>query len=384
MGEPSIPARFEPPLRRLMAPGPSSADIRVRQAMAQPVIGHLDPATGQLLNEIQQMLRTVFRTDNVLTFPVSGTGTAGMECALMNVLEPGDVALLVVGGAFAERMLEIARRCGAEVHVIGGEWGRPVGDDEVANALRAHPDAKIVGVVHAETSTGVLQPLVGIGELCREHGAMLVVDAVASLGGIPVETDAWGIDVCYSGSQKCLSVPPGLAPITFSERAVQVRTNRATPMHSFYLDVLPISQYLGSERLYHHTAPISMLYGLHEGLRMVLEEGLEARWRRHAQLGAELLAALQERGFEPYAPEGYRLPEVVCVRLPDWVGDKPMRRRLLDEFGIEVAGGLGDLAGKVWRVGLMGESCTRENVDAVLAAIDVLAASVRTGVSSDA
>jgi alanine-glyoxylate transaminase / serine-glyoxylate transaminase / serine-pyruvate transaminase len=384
MGEPSIPPRFEAPLRRLMAPGPSTADIRVRQAMAQPVIGHLDPATGQLLNEIQAMLRTVFRTDNVLTFPVSGTGTAGMECALMNVLEPGEVALLVVGGAFAERMVEIARRCGAEVQVIGGEWGRPVPDSEVAAALKEHPDAKIVGVVHAETSTGVLQPLEGIGELCRDHGAMLVVDAVASLGGIPVEVDAWGIDVCYSGSQKCLSVPPGLAPITFSERAVQVRTNRATPMHSFYLDVLPISQYLGSERLYHHTAPISMLYGLHEGLRMVLEEGMEPRWRRHAELGAELLAALHERGFEPYAPEGYRLPEVVCVRLPEWVDDKPMRRRLLDEFGIEVAGGLGDLAGKVWRVGLMGESCTRENVDAVLAAIDVLAASVRTGVSSDA
>jgi alanine-glyoxylate transaminase/serine-glyoxylate transaminase/serine-pyruvate transaminase len=384
MGESLIPPRFEPPLRRLMAPGPSAADIRVRQAMAQPVIGHLDPAAGQLLSEIQGMLRSVFRTDNALTFPVSGTGTAGMECALMNVLEPGDVALLVVGGAFAERMLEIARRCGAEVHVIGGEWGRPVGDDEVAAALAAHRDAKIVGVVHAETSTGVLQPLAGIGELCRDHGAMLVVDAVASLGGIPVEVDAWGIDVCYSGSQKCLSVPPGLAPITFSERAVAVRTNRAAPMHSFYLDVLPISQYLGSERLYHHTAPISMLYGLHEGLRMVLEEGLEPRWRRHAELGAKLLAALQERGFEPYAPEGHRLPEVVCVRLPDWVDDKPMRWRLLDEFRIEVAGGLGDLAGKVWRVGLMGESCTRDNVEAVLAAIDVLAASVRPGVSSGA
>jgi alanine-glyoxylate transaminase/serine-glyoxylate transaminase/serine-pyruvate transaminase len=190
MGEPSIPPRFEPPLRRLMAPGPSTADIRVRQAMAQPVIGHLDPATGQLLNEIQAMLRTVFRTDNVLTFPVSGTGTAGMECALMNVLEPGEVALLVVGGAFAERMVEIARRCGAEVHVIGGDWGRPVPDSEVAAVLEEHPDAKIVGVVHAETSTGVLQPLEGIGDLCRDHGAMLVVDAVASLGGIPLEVDA--------------------------------------------------------------------------------------------------------------------------------------------------------------------------------------------------
>jgi alanine-glyoxylate transaminase/serine-glyoxylate transaminase/serine-pyruvate transaminase len=353
-----------------MAPGPSTVHPRVLQALAKPLIGHLDPATLRMLTEIQSMLREVFRTKNELTFPVSGTGTAGMECALMNVIEPGDVALVLVSGAFAERMKEIAVRCGAEVHVLGGTWGRPVGDPEVATALRDHPEAKVVAVVHAETSTGMLQPLEGIGELCRAHGAMLVVDAVASLGGIPVEVDRWGIDVCYSGSQKCLSVPPGLAPVTFSPKAVGVRIERDRPMNSFYLDVLPISQYLGSERLYHHTAPISMLYGLHEGLRIVLEEGLEARWQRHEEIGGELLAALVERGFEPFPPPGYRLPEVICVRLPESLQDKPARERLLDEFGIEVAGGLGELAGKVWRVGLMGESCNREYVKALLDAID--------------
>lgn len=370
MSAPEIPPPFEPPLRRLMAPGPSAVHPRVLEALARPVIGHLDPATMQMLGEIQDMLRTVFRTKNELTFPVSGTGTAGMECALANVLEPGDVAVVLVSGAFAERLAEIARRCGAEVHEIGARWAEPVSDRHVAGALERFPHAKAVCAVHAETSTGLRQPLEGIGALCREHGALFLVDAVASLGGIPVEVDAWGIDVCYSGSQKCLSVPPGLAPITFSQRAVTARLERHASMRSFYLDVLPISRYLGSERLYHHTAPVNMLYALHEGLRLVLEEGLEARWRRHQDLGDELTAALAERGFEPVPPEGYRLPQVVCVRLPEGVEDKPARARLLQGFGIEVAGGLGELAGKVWRVGLMGESCDPGWVKALLGAID--------------
>jgi len=339
------------------------------------MIGHLDPETMRMLHEIQSMLRDVFRTGNELTFPVSGTGTAGMECALTNVLEPGDVALALVSGAFAERMKEIALRCRAEVHVVGGQWGNPVPEEAVADALATHPTAKAVLAVHAETSTGLRQPLEGIGRLCRERGTLFVVDAVASLGGIPVEVDGWGIDVCYSGSQKCLSVPPGLAPITFSPRAVAARIERGDrPMNSFYLDVLPISRYLGTERLYHHTAPVSMLYGLHEGLRIVLEEGLEARWRRHEEIGAEVLAALEERGFEPFPPSGYRLPEVICVRLPEGVDDRVARKRLLDEFGIEIAGGLGELAGKVWRVGLMGESCTRDSAKALLDAIDLVLA----------
>jgi alanine-glyoxylate transaminase/serine-glyoxylate transaminase/serine-pyruvate transaminase len=227
--------------------------------------------------------------------------------------------------------------------------------------------------IHAETSTGLRQPLEGIGELCRSHGALFVVDAVASLGGIPLEVDGWNIDVCYSGSQKCLSVPPGLAPITFSDRASEVRQARpeGVRLNSFYLDIEPISHYmLGTVRLYHHTAPINMLYGLHEGLRLVLEEGLDARWQRHQEVGDEVLAALEERGFQAVPPDGYRLPEVICVRLPEGVDDASSRRRLLEEFGIEVAGGLGALAGKAWRMGLMGESCTRENAKALLAAID--------------
>ena len=369
-----IPSRFEPPRRRLLAPGPSAVHPRVLEAMARPVIGHLDPETLRMLDEIQGMLREVFRTENELTFPVSGTGTAGMECALANVLERGDVAIVMVSGAFAERMAEIARRTGADVQVVGGRWGEPIGLDEVEASLRAHPNAKAVCAVHAETSTGLFQPLEGISDLCREHRALFVVDAVASLGGIPLEADAWGIDVGYSGSQKCLSVPPGLAPITCSPAARAAREERASPPTSFYLDVLPISRYLGGDRLYHHTAPISMLYALHEGLRIVLEEGLEARWRRHAEIGAELAAALEERGFRPVPPQGYRLPIVICVRLPEGLEDQPNRRRLLTEYGIEVAGGLGELAGKVWRVGLMGESYNRDNAQALVKAIDELVA----------
>jgi alanine-glyoxylate transaminase/serine-glyoxylate transaminase/serine-pyruvate transaminase len=368
----AVPPRFDPPRRILLAPGPSAVHPRVLEAMARPMIGHLDPETLRMLHEIQGMLRQVFRTENELTFPVSGTGTAGMECALMNVLEPGDVALVLVSGAFAERMREIATRCRADVKVIGGRWGVPVSDGDVAQALEAHPDAKAVCAVHAETSTGLFQPLEGIGRLCREHGALFLVDAVASLGGIPLEADEWNIDVCYSGSQKCLSVPPGLAPITFSPKARAARVERKSPMNSFYLDVLPISQYLGTERLYHHTAPVAMLYALHEGLRIVLEEGMEARWRRHEEMGAEVLAALEERGFEPFPPLGHRLPQVVCVRLPEGLDDRAGRKRLLDEFGIEVAGGLGELSGKVWRVGLMGESCNRDAVKSLLSAIDEL------------
>lgn len=369
-----IPGRFEPPPRRLMGPGPSPVHRRVLEAMARPVIGHMDPETLRMLDEIQVMLRDAFRTSNELTFPVSGTGTAGMECALMNTLEPGETAVIAVSGAFAERMVEIARRCGADVEIVGDRWAEPVPTAEIAAALDRRPETKIVGVVHAETSTGMLQPLDEIGALCREREALFVVDAVASLGGIPLEVDGWGIDVCYSGSQKCLSAPPGLAPITFSAEAAAVRANRVQPPRSFYLDALFISKYLGSERRYHHTAPVSMLYALHEALRVVLEEGMEARWRRHAEIGSELLAALVDRGFQAVPPEGYRLPQVVCVRLPDSLAEPDARRRLLGEYGIQVAGGLGELAGKVWRIGLMGESCDREHVKALLDAVDDLLA----------
>jgi len=332
----------------------------------------MDPATFEMLDELQAMLRWVFRTTDELTYPVSGTGTAGMEAALANVLEPGDLALVVVGGAFAERMRDIAVRCGVEVATVGGRWAEPVALEEIEAALRAHPQAKAVCAVHAETSTGLRQPLEKIGGLCRESGVLFVVDAVASLGGIEVDVDGWGIDVCYSGSQKCLSAPPGLAPITFSSRAVEAMERRARPPASFYLDALLMRGYVGPEHVYHHTVPISLWYGLHEALRIVLEEGLSARWGRHEQIGAELANALEERGFQPVPAEGFRLPQLACVRLPEGFEDLPNRRRLLDEHGIEVGGGLGQFAGKVWRVGVMGESCNRDYVMSLLRAIDGL------------
>jgi alanine-glyoxylate transaminase / serine-glyoxylate transaminase / serine-pyruvate transaminase len=367
-----VPKRFVPPHRLLMGPGPSSVNPRVLEAISAPVIGHLDPATFDMMNEVQVMLREVFQTSNELTYPVSGTGTAGMETALANVLEPGDVAITLVSGFFAERMREIATRCGAEIVTVGGEWGRPVEPDEVALALEKHPGAKAVSAVHVETSTGLLQPLVEIGRLAAEHGALFIVDAVASLGGVEVDVDGWGIDVCYSGSQKCLSAPPGLAPITFSERGYAAMESRSRPPSTFYLDASQIRRYVGSERLYHHTAPISMLYALHEALRVALEEGLRDRWRRHEEIGGEVLAVLEDRGFKPVPPEGFRVPYLASVWLPEGFEDKPNRSRLLEEFDIEIAGGLGQFGGKIWRVGVMGESCNRDYVKAFTEALDTI------------
>lgn len=363
-----IPPRFEPPRRILMGP---AVPQEVREAMARPLVGHLDPAFRVVLDEVCSMLQAVYQTRNDLTFAVPGTGSAGMECALTNILEPDDVAVVAVSGAFGERMREIAERCGARVLTVGGAWGLPVEPDQIEEALKNEPSVKAVCAVHAETSTGVWQPLEEIGELCRSYGALFVADAVTSLGGIELDVDVWGIDVCYSGTQKCLSVPPGLAPITFSPRAVAARENRLQgPPPSWYLDIALIRRYQGTERLYHHTAPISMLYGLHEGLRLVLEEGLEARWLRHQEIGGELLQALGERGFRPVPPPGYRLPQLACVYLPEEIEDGPARARLLDEYGIEVGGGFGEFAGRVWRIGLMGASCNRNNVEALAHAID--------------
>jgi alanine-glyoxylate transaminase/serine-glyoxylate transaminase/serine-pyruvate transaminase len=370
----SAAARFEPPARTLMGPGPSDVPPSVLAAMARPMIGHLDPECLRMLDEIGAMLREIFQTANQLTYAASATGTGAMETAVTNVIEPQDVVVVVVSGAFAERMAEIARRVGARVVVVGGAWGQPVDTEEVRSALERFDAVKAVCAVHAETSTGVRQPLEDIGRLCREHRALFVVDAVASLGGLEVDTDGWGVDVCYSGSQKCLSAPPGLGPITFSPTAVAARDGRKTTLPTFYFDAALIRSYVGEERRYHHTAPISSLYALHEALRLVLEEGLANRWRRHREIGAELLGGLEERGFRPVPPDGYRLPQLAVVNLPDGLDDQSARRRLLDEFGIEVGGGLGAFAGKVWRVGIMGESCRIENVKALFRAIDEILA----------
>jgi alanine-glyoxylate transaminase/serine-glyoxylate transaminase/serine-pyruvate transaminase len=355
----------------LFGPGPSDVAPSVLAAMARPVIGHLDPAFVALLDEIGDMLRTVFKTKNEVTFAVSGTGSAGMEMALVNLLEPGDRAVVGVAGVFGERLAEIARRCGAEVEEVSVPWGRPLDVAAMRAAVkRARP--KIVAFVHAETSTGVRQPIDEIAAISRDSGALVVLDAVTSLAGIPVFVDGWGIDVCYSGTQKCLSIPPGLSPITFSPRAMDVVRARRTPVRSWYLDVTMITRYWGEERVYHHTAPISMLYALHEGLRLVLEEGLDARWARHESLGEDLQRDLVQMGFELLAAEGYRLPQLTSAAVPEGVDEKAARKRLLDEFGIEVGGGLGAFAGKAWRIGLMGESCRKDKLDRLLEAIAIV------------
>lgn len=364
--------QFEPPRRILMGPGPSNVNPRVLLAMARPTVGHLDPEFLEMMDQVSSQLRRLFGTANELTFAISATGSAGMETAFVNILEPGDTAIIGVNGVFGMRMSAVAERAGAKVVTVESAWGEPLDVGALIEAHKGHPDARLLAVVHAETSTGVLQPLDELGAHLRGSDTLFLVDAVTSLGGVPVKVDGWGIDICYSGTQKCLSVPPGLSPITFSQRAVERARARGTPVQSWYLDVNLIASYWGGERAYHHTAPINALYGLHEGLRLVLEEGLEARYERHRALGQALQQGLVKRGLELPVAEPYRLPQLTSVRLPDGVDDKTFRRALLDDYDIEIGGGLGPLAGQVWRVGLMGETCRWDNVTLFLNALDVL------------
>lgn len=351
-----------------LGPGPSPVHPRVREAMGRQVLGHLDPDFLDILDEVDEMLGRLFGTES-LTFAASSSGSGGMEASLVNLLEDGDTAIIATAGFFADRMIDMARRMGAEVVPVAAPWGRPVPPEAIEEALRRHPDAKLVAMVHAETSTGVWQPLEEVAALCRERETHLVVDAVASLGGIPLDVDELGIDICYSGSQKCLSVPPGLAPITFSAKALTTVEQRSTPVRSWYFDVTGIRQYVGMDRKYHHTAPISMIFALREGLRMVLEEGLEARWKRHEEVGRGFQEKLEGLGFELFAPAEHRLPQVTAALLPEGVDDRETRTRLLREHQIEVAGGLGEYAGRMWRVGLMGEGARPEIADRLLDAI---------------
>jgi alanine-glyoxylate transaminase / serine-glyoxylate transaminase / serine-pyruvate transaminase len=357
--------------RLLLGPGPSPVSPRIRRALSAETLGHLDPQFLALLDDVNEGLRHLFGTKNATTFPVSGTGSAGMEAALVNLLEPGDAAIVGVAGVFGERLAEMCRRMGAEVVEVTGEWGRPLDPERLIRAHRDHPRARLLAVVHAETSTGVRQPLADVGAHLQESDTLFVVDAVTSLGGIPVDVDRVGIDACYSGTQKCLGVPPGLAPITFSDRAVERIRSRTTPVASWYLDVTLISGYLGSDRRYHHTAPINLVYALHEAVAEIREEGLEARHRRHADVGARAFAELAERGFAPFAgPEEARLPQLLALHLPDGREEGPLRRTLLEEHGIEVGGGLGTARGKIWRIGLMGHGARHETVDQLLDAVD--------------
>ncbi len=361
-----------PPERLLLGPGPSPVSQRVLDAQARPMVGHLDPWFLGVTDQVVEMLRTVFRTTNRLTYAVSGTGSAGMETAVANVVEPGDTVIVGVNGVFGGRIADTAQRAGADVVALEEPWGRIVSPERVASAIKAHPGAKMVALVHAETSTGAHQPLEEIGALLADTDTLFLVDTVTGLAGVPLEVDDWHLDVVYSGTQKCLSVPPGLAPITFSEKAEAVIDARSTIVRSWYLDVSAVRKYWGGDRAYHHTAPISALLGLHEGLRMVLEEGLEARWARHAEVGRLFQEHVQDRDAELLAQEGHRLPQLTTFALPGDVEEAPLRQRLLHEHGIEVGGGLGTFAGRAWRVGLMGDGATHANVDRLLHALDEL------------
>jgi alanine-glyoxylate transaminase / serine-glyoxylate transaminase / serine-pyruvate transaminase len=368
---------LSPPERLLLGPGPSPVPPEVLAAQGRPVVGHLDPWFLQVMDDIAAMLRQVFRTANRLTFPVSGTGSAGMEASIVNVVEPGDTVIVGVNGVFGGRLADTARRAGAEVVALEEPWGQVIPADRVAEAVGSHPDATAVVLVHAETSTGAHQPLADIGAMLADTPILLVVDSVTGLGGVPLEVDDWHLDVVYSGTQKCLSVPPGLAPVTFSAKAEAVLDRRTTTVQSWYLDVEAIRTYWkpdGGARAYHHTAPISALYGLHEGLRLVLAEGLGARWTRHADVGARFQEEIVARGGRLLAQEGHRLPQLTSFAWPDGVDEGDLRRRLLADHGIEVGGGLGAFAGTAWRVGLMGHGATHANVDRLLDAIDALRA----------
>ncbi len=361
-------AAFKPPRRLLMGPGPSAVAPSVLEAMAQPLVGHLDPAFIKMMDEIKAMLRVVFQTKNDVTFPVSGTGSAGMEFCFVNLIEPGDEAVIGVNGAFGGRMADVARRCGAKVTIVEAPWGRIIEAGAIAQALRQVSRPKLVAVVHAETSTGALTPVAEISRMAHEAGALFLLDTVTSLGGCPVNVDEWGVDAVYSGSQKCLSCPPGLAPVSLSRRAMETAAARKTKVQSWYLDVNLLASYWGQERAYHHTAPISMNYALHEALRLVVNEGLESRWRRHQEAHRTFKKGLAEIGLGITSQEGHQLWQLNAVGVPEGVDEAAARKRLLNEFDIEVGAGLGPLKGKIWRVGLMGEWANERNVGAVLAA----------------
>ncbi len=358
-----------PPPRILLGPGPSCVDPRVYRAMLAPMLGHLDPDFLRIMEETQVLLRRLFGTENRLTFPVSATGSAGMETAMMNCLEAGETAVITVAGFFGARLADMARRVGAEVIELKAPAGLPVDPQQAREAARGKK-IKLLGVTHGETSTGALHDLDAFRQVADECGALLVVDAVATAGGIPLRVDAQRLDVCFTGSQKCLSAPPGLAPFTANPRVEEAIRQRKTRPPSWYFDLTYIMKYWGGERTYHHTAPISMVYALREALRVVDEEGLEARWERHRRNTQALVAGLEAMGLEMLTPPAQRMITVTGVKAPPGIDAGKIRRRLLEEFNIEIAGGLGELKGKIWRIGLMGASCTQNNVLLLLAALE--------------
>lgn len=359
-----------PPVRTLMGPGPSDVHPRVLGAMGTPLVGHLDPAFLDVMNEVQELLRYAFRTDNQWTIPISGTGSAAMEAAFANLVQPGDTVLVPSNGYFGHRMASMANRAGGEVVSVDAPWGEPLDPRDVEDAFETH-QPEVFGFVHAETSTGVRQPGVSeLTEIAHAHDAFVIADTVTSLGGVELRVDAWDIDVAYSGAQKCLSCPPGASPITLSDRAMDRILTRETPVRSWYLDLSLLEGYWGDDRSYHHTAPVTNVYALREALRLVAEEGIERRWERHRQVARTLVSGLADLGLERYAAEEYWLPSLNTVRVPDGVDEAALIDHLLDEYGIEIAAGLGDLAGEVLRIGCMGHSARSGNVYQLLAALE--------------
>ena len=360
------------PQRVLLGPGPSTVHPRVLQAMSNPVVGHLDPAFFQVMDDVCDMLRQVFHTNNNMTLPISSTGTGAMETACVNIIEPGDSVLICRNGYFGMRLADIAERCGAIVHLMDTPWGRSVEPQMLRDELKKHSGLKAVGLIHAETSTGVLSSVKELVEVIHEHGALAIVDAVTSLGGHEMRMDDWGIDVCYSATQKCLGAPPGLAPISLSDAAMDVVSKRKSRVQSFYFNLKDLEAYWNETRAYHHTSPINMTYALREALRMMMEEGLENRIQRHARVADGLRAGMEALGMTLLAEEGHRLNPLTTVSVPEGIDDAKVRRTLLDDYDIEIGGGLGEFRGKAWRIGLMGESARERNVFALLSALETI------------
>ena len=369
----NIPGELNPPPRVLLGPGPSAVSARVLSAMTKPIMGYLDPEFINLMDSVADMLRQVFGAQEGFTLPVSGTGSAGMEAGLANLLEPGDLAVVAAHGFFGDRLTDIAARQGATVVQVNTDWGSVIDPQAVEEELNKHPKVKLLAVVHAETSTGVLQPLRELSDLAHSHDALFLVDAVTSLGGNPVDVDEMAIDYCYSATQKCLGAPPGLAPVILSAQASRVIEERTEPPRSWYLDLGLLQRYwAGGTRVYHHTAPTTMIYALREALRMVLEEGLENRYARHQRNGRAFRSGLEALGMQMLVPEASCTYQLVSVLVPDGVDDVALRGRLLKDYNVEIGGGLGQFRGKIWRVGLMGESSTAPNVLLLLSALEAL------------
>lgn len=377
---------FIPPVRTLMGPGPSDVHPRILSALARPTIGHLDPMFVAMMDDMKQLLQYAFKTQNQLTIPVSAPGSAGMETCFVNLVEPEDKVIICQNGVFGGRMKENVERIGATAVMVENAWGEAVDPDKLRDALKANPDAKIVAFVHAETSTGACSDAKLLCEIAREHDCLTIVDAVTSLGGSPLEVDAWGIDAIYSGTQKCLSCTPGLSPVSFSERAIEKIKSRNKKVQSWFLDLNLVMGYWGGEgkRAYHHTAPINALYGLHEALVMLQEEGLENSWARHQRNHNILRAGIEAMGLEFIVKEQDRLPQLNAVTVPQGIDEALVRKRLLDEFNLEIGAGLGTLAGKVWRIGLMGYASRPDNILLCLGALDAILTDMKAPINTGA